>query len=329
MFAHSIGPDALRVLSSTRPVVDSARSVAIDLKAVERTAGLLAEARLAPPEWEEGLHFRDGGWRTAAWVLVLDALNFCFWSVTPERWRVEYQGETFDGYWALVAALRRAVDAGLPLWDGEWLTSASYAELVVMFTPVDRSGPAIPLLEARIANLREVGYGLLEQPIEELVGDANGSAVALVEEVVRRYPSFDDVASVDGREVRFLKRAQILVADLHGAFGGEGLGHFDDLDQLTAFADYKVPQVLRRFGVLRYAPELETAIRAHQLIPAGSEWEIEIRAATIWACELIRQALEGTEKPLRAFEIDWALWLTGQSLPPGTEPYHRTSTIFY
>lgn len=329
MFAHSIGPDALSVLRSTRPVAESARWVTIDLDAVERTAALLAEARLSPPEWEEGLHFRDGSWRTAAFVLVLDALNFCFWSVGPERWRVEYQGEVFDGYWALVAALRRAVDAGVPLWDAEWLSSASFAELRSIFAPADLHGPPIPLLEARIANLREVGYGLQEMPIEELLGLANGSAAALVEEVVRRFPSFDDRVTIDGNDVRFYKRAQILVADLHGAFGGDGLGRFDDLDQLTAFADYKVPQVLRRFGVLCYAPELEDAIRAHQLIPAGSPWEVEIRAATVWGCELIRHVLMNTEKPLRSFEIDWALWLTGQSLPPGTEPYHRTPTIFY
>jgi hypothetical protein len=122
---------------------------------------------------------------------------------------------------------------------------------------------------------------------------------------------------------------QILIADLHGAFGGSGLGAFQDLHELTAFADYKVPQVLRRFEVLRYAPELEAALLARQLIPANSPWELEIRAATIWACELIRQALERRGKPLMAMEIDWALWLTGQQLPPGTEPYHRTPTIFY
>jgi hypothetical protein len=329
MFDGSIGPDSLRVLRSTRPLIEHAHSVSIDPEAVERTADLLAGAHLAAPEWEARLHFRDGTWRTAAWVLVLDALNFCFWSTGSERWRVAYQDEIYDGYWALVAALRRAVDAGMPLWDGEWLTSASYVELASLFLPADRHGPPIPLLESRIANLREIGAGLQERSVEELIADANGSAVALVEAVCCRFPSFDDVVTVDGRDVRFLKRAQILIGDLHGAFGGEGLGAFTDLHELTAFADYKVPQVLRRFGVLRYAPELEAALQARQLIPANSTWELEIRAGTIWACELIRQALEQRDVSLMAMEIDWALWLTGQSLPPGSEPYHRTLTTFY
>ncbi len=332
MFDGSIGPDSLRVLRSTRPLIEHAHSVSIDPQAVETTATLLADAEFTSPEWETGIHFRDGTWRTAAWVLVLDALNFCFWNWAgdrEERWTVDYDGVRYDGYWALVAALRRAIDRGQPLWDADYLLTASDAELIAIFDPAEPGGVRIPQLERRVTHLREVGIGLRETPIEELIGHANGSAVALAESVRHRFPSFDDVVWIDGKEVRFLKRAQILIADLHGAFGGQGLGAFTDLHELTAFADYKVPQVLRRFHVLRYAPDLEAALQAHQLIPVNSAWELEIRAATIWACELIRQALDRRGKPLMAMEIDWALWLTGQSLPPGTEPYHRTPTIFY
>ncbi len=332
MFDGSIGPDSLRVLRSTRPLIEAARSVTIVPIAVERTADLLEDAKLAAPEWEAGLHFRDGTWRTAAWVLVLDALNFCFWSWPgdrSDRWTVDYAGTRYDGYWALVAALRNAVDRGQPLWDAGYLLTASDTELAAIFAPAEPDGSPIPMLDRRVAHLREVGIGLRETPIDALIDAAGGSAVALVESVCRRFPSFDDSVTIDGATVRFLKRAQIFIADLHGAFDGQELGAFADLHELTAFADYKVPQVLRRFGVLRYAPDLEAALQAQQLIPANSRWELEIRAATIWGCELIRQALARRGGALRAFEIDWALWLTGQSLPSGSEPYHRTPTIFY
>ncbi|MCO5222135.1 MAG: queuosine salvage family protein [Thermomicrobiales bacterium] len=329
MFEGSIGPDSLAVLRSTRPLIANARSVTIVPDAVEATAALLANAELAPPEWETGIHFRDDTWRTAAWVLVLDALNFCFWSERPDPELDGHDGTRYDGYWALVAALRKAIDRGQPLWDADYLLTAPDAELVAIFDPADPDGVPIPQLERRVAHLREVGVGLRETPIEELISAANGSAVALADAVRRRFPSFNDIVLIDGQEVRFLKRAQILIADLHGAFGGAGLGKFHDLHELTAFADYKVPQVLRRFGVLRYSSDLEAALHARQLIPANSPWELEIRAATIWGCELIRQALVAQGKPLMAMEIDWALWLTGQELPAGTEPYHRTPTIFY
>ena len=39
--------------------------------------------------------------------------------------------------------------------------------------------------------------------------------------------------------VLILKRAQILVADIWGCYQGQGLGQFDDIDELTMFADYR------------------------------------------------------------------------------------------
>src|SRR5262249_30157193 len=112
-------------------------------------------------------------------------------------------------------------------------------------------------------------------------------------------------------------------------FGGQGLGAFADLEILTAFADYKVPQVLRRLGVLAYDDALAAKVDTRTLIPTGSPEEVEIRAATAWGCELVRRALAARGKPLRAFEVDWALWLAGQTLPADTRPYHRTYTVFY
>lgn len=90
-----------------------------------------------------------------------------------------------------------------------------------------------------------------------------------------------------------------------------------------------MPQVLRGFGVLRYSPDLDEAIARRQLIPTGSAWEVEIRAATIWACEFLRQRLAEQNRLYRATEIDWILWLAGQSLPVEMPTYHRTYTVFY
>jgi hypothetical protein len=45
--------------------------------------------------------------------------------------------------------------------------------------------------------------------------------------------------------VKLYKRAQILVADLWAAFRGQSYGTFADIDSITMFADYRVPQVNR------------------------------------------------------------------------------------
>lgn len=336
--------DSLRVLETTLPVVIAARHVQIDHDAVVRVAGQITGPGQNVPEWGDDLHFRDGTWRTAGWVLALDALNFCFWSEDADpdnRWRVKYGGQVYDGYWALVAALRRAVDEGVPLWDPLTLANLTAAGVAHILRPSEEGSPAIPLFEVRLRNLNEMGRGLLDfvnvrgaassgiHPVETFLACANRSAATLVEQAAAWFPSFNDVAIYRGNEVRFYKRGQILAADLHAAFGGEGLGAFDDLPALTAFADYKVPQVLRRLGIITYAAGLARRIDTRTLIPAGSEAEIEIRAATIWSCELLRQEVAESGAPMTATEIDWALWQAGQTVDAKDRPYHRTLTGFY
>ena len=52
------------------------------------------------------------------------------------------------------------------------------------------------------------------------------------------------------------KRVQILIADIWSCFEGDGLGHFYDINKLTMFADYRVPQALLALGVMTYSNDL-------------------------------------------------------------------------
>lgn len=324
--------DRLGVLSATAAVVRAARLVRI----VPTAIAALAE-RWASQPWPEeagldALHFADGTPRTANWVLLLDALNFCFWGEPDQqRWQVEWHGQTLDGYAALAAALTRAVEEGCPLWDAAYLASMDESELRAIVRPVPAS-PEIPLFAERLENAREVGRVLGAKYGGQFANavEATGfSAPELGLLLARDFPSFHDVARWQGHEVPFLKRAQICVADLHAAFHGESWGALADLDQLTAFADYKLPQLLRRAGALVYAEPLAARVDAYAPIAAGSEEEIEIRAATVWAVELLRRALahRGVERPASA--IDYRLWEESQTKLPGEKPYHRTRTIYY
>lgn len=72
--------------------------------------------------------------------------------------------------------------------------------------------------------------------VQRLVAEAGESAGRLVNLMVSKIPSFDDACRYEGRRVRLLKRAQIFVADVYGAFQGKGLGRFQDIGHLTMFA---------------------------------------------------------------------------------------------
>jgi hypothetical protein len=327
--------DPLRVLASTLPLAQAAQHVRIVPERVAAVAEQLLAEPEAPPDWSADLHpqGRDDAER-ANLVLVLDALNFCFWSLpgtSQPRWQVTYAGQTYDGYWALAAALRRATDAGRPLADAEYLAGLTEADVHELLAG-DPGTQQIPLPHARLEHLREVGRVLLAQwdgSFLTAIAGARGSAATLVREVYTSLTSFADVSLVNGHEARFLKRAQILVADLYGAFEGRGPGAFRDLHTLTAFADYKVPQMLRRLGVLEYAPELAARVARYELIPPDAPEELEIRAATIWGVELLRRALLEHGRDVPSFRLDWSLWQAAQSMPPDSEPYHRTLTTYY
>ncbi len=327
--------DELGVLSSTRVVVEQGEHVWIAPEGVERLSKQWVHeyAYEAPSAslWDNTYHFFDDSERTVNWLLLLDALNFCFWAEKDkERWRISYQGKTLNGYWAEAAALTRAVEDGLPLWDAEYLSTISEDTVASIFRPIEESDP-IPLFEQRVANIREVGRILLESyqgQFAQAINQTHNNAVALVQLLARNFSSFNDIVSYRNSEVRFFKRAQICVADIYGSFAGKQWGAFTDLDKLTIFADYKLPQILRHYGVIEYAPTLAERVDRKEILEAGSEEEIEIRAATIWACELLRRAMQQQGYKMNALTIDQRLWTLSQS-SESMRPYHRVRTQYY
>jgi hypothetical protein len=101
---------------------------------------------------------------------------------------------------------------------------------------------------------------------------------------------FRDHAVYKGHQVFIYKRAQIFVADLWGAFKGQGLGGFKDIASITMFADYVVPAVLRHWGILTCSQALVKMLDSLQELPSGSEEEVELRACTITAVERFLQS---------------------------------------
>ena len=317
------------VLDTAKKVAADSHEVQIDEHALVHFSKNVVEEGIQLPPWESLYHFYDGGEKTVCYLLVLDTLNFCFWPA-PEakKWEIEYKSRKLSGYYALAVSLKQALESGTPINQADYLAELSLRELKELLG----GGGELQLLNQRVQNLNELGRALLEEyngKASELVEAAGESAIALVRMLYRRLSSFRDVAKYRGHQVPFYKRAQIFAADLYGAFRGKQWGHFRDMDKLTAFADYKLPQVLRHLGILHYAHDLADKIDQQILIETGSPAEVEIRANTIWAVELIRQTLEGMGKRLKAFEIDWILWNMGQDEAFKQKPYHRTVTIFY
>lgn len=279
--------------------------------------------------WDHPCHFRDHSAETVRWIFVLDILNHCFWPDPGEpTWTVQYDGRPWSGYWGLAASLKRAVEESVPITRAEYLARMNEDHLKSVF----RGEGEIPLFAERLANLREAGHILMRDwggDAANLVESVHGSAKALAARVASSFPSFRDEARYDGRTVYFWKRAQLLASDLYQAFGGSGPGAFCDVHELTGFADYKLPQVLRALGIISYEPVLAEAVDGLHYLAAGGPEEVEIRAMTIWAVEEIKKAFKETGHDVTSAAVDQWLWQLGQLEPFRHKPYHRCRTICY
>jgi hypothetical protein len=317
------------VLDTAHHVSGVSTSVWINKEAVVDFSRRLHERGSEVPPWNRTYHFCEGSRDTVSYLLVLDSLNFCFWPTSEEnRWEIAWGSRRLSGYFALAASLTRAMKSGIPLERAGYLAGLSLERL----REILGGRGELQLMDERVTILNELGYVLEEEYggyASGLVEAAGGSAEKLVALLVERIPSFRDAAEYWGRRVSFYKRAQIFCADLYGAFEGRGWGHFEDINRLTAFADYKLPQVLRHLGILDYGHDLAQRVDRMAPLTAGGPEEIEIRANTISAVDMIREELARLGRPLKAFEVDWILWNLGQHKEFALSPHHRTVTIFY
>jgi len=318
-----------KVLKTAKEVAEKSLHVRIDHEALRKFSQELAEDDIPIPSWDEEHHFRGKDEETISCLLAMDALNFCFWPPPGEKkWEISYRGKRYSGYYGLSVSLKKALESGVPLTDAFYLASLPRKQLEDILAGTG----VLQLMEERLRNLQELGrvlVGKYRGHASELVAAAGGSATKLVEMLAGDFSSFRDQGAYEGQKIFFYKRAQLFAADLHGALGGKGLGSFRDMNDLTAFADYKLPQVLRHVGVLDYSQGLAEKVDRLMYLDAGSGEEVEIRANTIWAVELIRREMLRLGKGVTASEIDWLLWNLGQHDRFRAKPYHRTVTLFY
>jgi len=314
-----------KILETTQYVVKNSKDVKINEKNIEKLACDLKQEKV--PLWNNYYHFKGNPKETIQYLFILDSLNFCFFAKNQnEKWRIKDRGKSISGYFALALGLKKAIKK-YPILRAEYLKTITPE---ILKNALGGKGE-IPLLKERSKVLNEVGKILLKKfngEAENIVKKAKGKAQNLVEIIIKNFPCFRDIAFFKERKIYFLKRAQIFVADLYGAFEGKSLGRFYDIKKLTCFPDYRIPQVLHHFGALNYSPELLEKLKKKEQIRPQSSQEAEIRANTVWAVELLKKQLKKQGRILRSFEIDWILWSKSKKIKISV-PHHRTNTIYY
>ncbi len=314
------------ILDTIVPLISRLHYVIIDETRLRQVCAHINPAHLSLPTWDEDVFILHPPESRAAQIMLFNTINFSYWG--DPKWTIDFHGRPLDGAWGMLGALFRAVEEGRPIFEGRYLADLSAPDLRCIL----RGNVEIPMIEARLAILHEVGRVLVKHfdgNFIQLIKAADRDAPSMVRLLVAYFPSFDDTAALDGHTIHFYKRAQLATAMVYEALSGEGLGELARTDRLTVFADYKLPQVLRRLEILRYRSPLADQIDQCEPLAAGSREEIEIRVATVWAADLMRQALIPRRPEITALHIDYWLWREGQAKGPAIKPYHRTRTIYY
>ncbi len=324
-----IHSDPLVVRNSTRRVMESALSVSINKAGLSVFASAIRERFSAGLDSPADAFAAKGDLSTdLQLVFVEDVVNFSFWAGKDEPlWQIQDDtgGLTTGGWYGLRACFDRGLRAGVPILDAHYLANLSSESANMFFE--GEGGVPIPLLAERVHNLQEAGRLLVENfdgSFINLFEAAEGDACTLSRLVITHFPSFRDVSMLDREEVFFYKRAQILSQDVQYILEHAGKT-LTNLPLLTAFADYKLPQMLRFFGCIAYESGLAERIDNFIPIPHDSREEIEVRSATVQAVECLREYLP----EMTAAQIDNTIWAMSQSAQGEAQPYHRTRTIFY
>lgn len=288
-------------------------------------AASLAAEGLPDLVYDADHHAEGSAADVAAFHLVLDTINFGSGYFPQLRKR-----PGMSGYYTVSTSLKERWEERGP-FSGPELRMLRTAECAAIFGQQANPGPAQELMALFAQALNDLGDWLGRRYDDDPLGpiaEARCSAARLVD-LVAEMPFYRDVAAYRGMRVPIYKRAQILSTDLAIAFEGTGPGEFHDLDRLTIFADNLVPHVLRVDGLLNYSGVLLARIERGELIPPGSEEEVELRAVTIHAVERLVDALNASGVPTTARDLDYVLWNRGAGEVYKAAPRHRTRTVFY
>lgn len=262
----------------------------------------------AEPSMAAGKLGMDWG-DNVALSLALNSINYQFWDLDAQGGfqRYSFNGtvgamgmrEAFENAWFdPTSALSRARRGGYVL---------TAADVQGMFGD-------LPALDTRVNVLNEVlqppTLARLTQELTEELARTGQASTPMAKRIADAFPiAYGDAV---------LKKAQLAVSEIWVKARAEG--HRIDCD-LTAFADYQIPNILRAMGVLDYAPDLAERIDALQPIGYNSPDEQAIRAASLLAVERIA---ERAGVPVAA--VDHYLWMRRKE---ATTPFHLTFTTAY
>ena len=196
----------LDVLTSTKYVLDQAKNVKIDTKAIDFFASEVSKDDL--PTGDVLLTKKRWPLESLIQIIfVFNTINFCFWAGRREKkWTVRIDGKERDSSAALFRCLEKEVGSNSNFLKGKELANLSSSRLEKILA----GNTKIPLFKERLKYLNEAGRVLEKNfggSFLNVYKKAGNDAFALTKILVTHFPCFDDTSEYKGRKVSYLTPA--------------------------------------------------------------------------------------------------------------------------
>ena len=321
------------VIESLGPVIENSRDVHTHYDKIVEVAGWMAYEELPMPNLTVPYGLQKTPDVAMDFVMVGNTIDTAFTDFkTHVKFQIDYNGEHLSDSDAMFGCIKRAMDNGTPILDGKFLARLTRADMEKIFA----GNIEMPMLDEKMELLRQAGgilaakyngryYNFIKSCSLRLYDKGNG----LVERLASEFPRYNDVSQYDGHEIKCYKLTQLGFWQIYSGLKPADVFHIEDIQKMTAFADYIVPVALRLMGMTSYSSQLEHAINTYQMIPRDSTQEIEIRAHCLYATALLTDEINKrrpADSQIIIPQIDARLWTHYHTT---TWPHHLTRTIMY
>lgn len=254
---------------------------------------------------------------------ICESMNFCFWG--NRDWKVTYNDKEYIGSEALFYAILNEISRNPHFLEIRYLKKLRKSDL-----------KKIMLSKGQLPELMQYRYKLLKETIKVIAQKGKTffdelfsikTDEELLEYIVKNFKHFDDRSKFKGKIIPFNKRAILLTNDLF-RMSPKIRNNIKIIDNLTGGADYAIPKVLQENGILEYNEKLLTIIKSKKAIKHNSQMEIEIRANTLYALEIMKNIAIKQNINIKTIELDNIIWNTRKSTN-SEMPSHHTKTIYY